>query len=60
MSSYINTIIKKIKVMYEIVNEFVCGISGIECVIVNVYGEELCFEANNLMEQIVEALRVNR
>jgi len=46
--------------MYKIVNRFVCGISGIECVIVNVYGEELCFEANNLMEQIIEALRVNR
>jgi len=46
--------------MYEIIREFVCGISGIECVIVNVYGEELLFEANNLMDQIVEALRLNR
>lgn len=46
--------------MYEIVNEFVCGVSGIECVVVNVYGEELLFEANNLMDQIVEALRLNR
>jgi hypothetical protein len=46
--------------MYEIIREFVCELSGMECVIVNVYGEELCFEANNLMEQIVEALRVNR
>ena len=46
--------------MYEIISEFVCGISGFECVIVNVYGEEFCFEAKNLTEQIVEALRVNR
>ena len=46
--------------MYEIIREFVCGVSGVECVVVEVYGEELLFEANNLMEQIVEALRVNR
>ena len=46
--------------MFKVVREFVCDLSGMECVIVNVYGEELCFEANNLMEQIVEALRVNR
>lgn len=46
--------------MYEIVSEFVCGVSGVECVIVEIYGKELCFEANNLMDQIVEALRVNR
>ena len=46
--------------MYEIVNEFVCGVSGIECVIVKVYGREICLEEANMDDQIVEALRVSR
>ena len=31
--------------MFKVVREFVCDLSGMECVIVDVNGEEKCFEA---------------
>jgi len=46
--------------MYEIIRSFYCNLSGIRCVIVKVYGMEICLEEANMEEQIVEALRVNR
>ena len=46
--------------MYEIVKEFVCSLTGVKCVIVRMNGVEMCLEAKDLDDQIVEALRVSR
>ena len=46
--------------MFKVVREFVCDLSGMECVIVEVNGEEMCLEAKDLDDQIVEALRLGR
>ena len=46
--------------MYEIIRSFYCNLTGIRCVIVKVYGREICLEEANMDDQIVEALRLGR
>ena len=60
VGTYIELIIKKRDIMYEIVKEFVCSLTGVKCVVVRMNGVEMCLEAKDLDDQIVEALRLGR
>ena len=49
--SYIDYIIKR-KNMYKVIREFVCGLTGDNCVVVEVDGGEICLEKDSIGNRV--------